>query len=122
MQAGWFSKQEIATLQLRAPDILPLIECGRGWCGRGYGGLPVQVGHVSSSLRLIVVAHDNQQLVVLTKLQGYAFPTVDISYSNIASQVKVCGVSLARRWCFKLCFLAIMLGSLLVVVIRDLGG
>lgn len=84
---------EMQYLNLRANDILRLIEIGRQRAeGRKYDGLPVEVGHVSSSLRIILVAHDNTQLLVLerTKPQGSTnFPVVDISYHNIERELKV---------------------------------
>ena len=60
IQAGWFpaDKQHLQSLGLRAYDCLRLVEVARDWYKqkqRPFTGLPVQVGHVSSSLRLVVV-------------------------------------------------------------------
>lgn len=57
---------------LRAPDILPLIEIGKKWQERKpFSGLPVNVGHVSVSVRLVVVYctsdADEGQVSVLVK-------------------------------------------------------
>lgn len=93
LQAGWFTPQELRLVRLRASDVSPLIELGRQWSrGRRYGGLPVEVGHVSSSLRLIMVARDNAQLLVLVRTKGLGstrFPTVELGYHNIREKVQV---------------------------------
>ena len=93
LQAGWFTPQELRLTRLRATDVSPLIDTGREWSGgKRYGGLPVEVGHVSSSLRLIMVARDDARLLVLVRTQALGstrFPTVEIGYSNIDATVKV---------------------------------
>ena len=58
LQAGWFpaDSQQLQELGLRAHDCLRVVEVARDWYQqRSFTGLPVQVGHVSSSLRLVVV-------------------------------------------------------------------
>lgn len=95
LQAGWFSQQEMATLNLRARDILPLIEVGRKWSvGRHYGGIPVQVEHVRSSLRLISVARDNAHtIIIVAKSQGRStssFPSVGIGHNQVKEGLKDC--------------------------------
>lgn len=68
LQARWFSQDELRSVHLRARDICPLIEAGRRWAGgKRYGGLPVLVGHVSSTLRLILATHDGSHLLVLVR-------------------------------------------------------
>lgn len=69
IQAGWFSSDpaQLSTdVPLRAWDCLSLVMLGREWYkereregGRPpFSGLPALVGHVSSSLRIIVVNID----------------------------------------------------------------
>ena len=98
LQAGWFNKQELTSLQLRARDILPLIETGREWVRRGrkYGGLPVQLGHVCSSLRLILVVRDSAQLLMLVRSDQRSttnFPVVDLNHI-LDKELKVLGLEL----------------------------
>ena len=64
IQAGWFSAEQ-KKLQyevgLRARDILPLVGLAAKWYQqpqRPFTGLPIQAGHVSSSLRLVAVHED----------------------------------------------------------------
>ena len=47
----------VLQVELRAHDVLKLISIARRWYGGGkpYRGTPVAVGHVSCSLRLVVV-------------------------------------------------------------------
>lgn len=98
LQAGWFSKLETSLTRLRANDILRLIDAGREWNeGKRFGGLPVEVGHVSSSLRLILVTQDNNQPLVLVRSQGQGsslFPSVDVGHSNITEMVQVRAMTL----------------------------
>ena len=59
LQANWFTVDTDKlpeVVRLRAPDILPLIDAGKKWYTRSkpFSGLPVNVGHVSASLRLVV--------------------------------------------------------------------
>ena len=59
MQANWWPA-DVNKLQkevpLRARDMLSLIDAGRQWYERKpFHSLPVDVAHVSSSLRLVVV-------------------------------------------------------------------
>ena len=60
MQANWWTA-DINKLQkeipLRASDMLPLINVGKKWYeSKPFYGLPVDVGHVSSSARLVLVS------------------------------------------------------------------
>ena len=95
IQAGWFGKEELKHVNLRAGDIRPLIDVGRRWAGgRRYGGQPVQVGHVSSYFRLVLVARDNSRLLVMVRANGKGwstcFPVVDVdSYSRIGKELEV---------------------------------
>lgn len=97
LQAGWFSQQQLrgpVGLNLRAGDILPLIEAGRRWSSAGSksGGLPVEMGHVSSFLRLILIAKDSKQLLVLVRTAGNTthFPVVTTDFAdNIQEGLKV---------------------------------
>ena len=76
LQANWFTadtKQLPENLHLRARDILPLIDAGKKWyeSGKPFSGLPVNVGHVSTSLRLVITycmsGADEGQVSVLLK-------------------------------------------------------
>ncbi len=117
LQAGWFSKQELNFTHMRASDILPLIETGREWTrGRTkHGGLPVLLGHVSSSLRLILVAHDNAQLVVLTRSgQGStSFPVVDSNdfHQAMEKELKVGILNVGEDEIFRFCDLSSCAGT-----------
>ena len=60
MQANWWTT-DINKLQreipLRAGDMLSLINVGKQWYeGRPFSGLPVDVNHVSSSVRLVLAS------------------------------------------------------------------
>ena len=71
LQAAWFDQKALKSVNLRARDVCPLIDIGRRWAGgKKYGGLPVSVGHVSSSLRLVLVVVDGTELLVLTRAEG----------------------------------------------------
>ena len=92
LQAKWFGKHELNSIDLRAHDILPLVAAGSEWAGRRYGGLPVSTGHTSSSLRLVLVAHDDdKQLVVLVgSNQGSTrFPIMEVNCYAIERSLKV---------------------------------
>ena len=76
LQANWFTvdtDQLPEIVLLRAPDILPLIDAGKKWYERGkpFSGLPVNVGHVSASVRLVVTyctsSTEEGQVYVLVK-------------------------------------------------------
>ena len=75
LQANWFAAdtdQLPKKLHLRAPDILALIDTGKKWYeSKPFSGLPVNVGHVSTSLRLVVTycasSSDEGQVSVLVK-------------------------------------------------------
>ena len=74
-QAGWFTtdtSQLEKELKLRNNSILPLIEQAARWFeSRPFSGLPVAVGHVSSSQRLVLVHDDGRELrVLLAKEEG----------------------------------------------------
>ena len=46
-------------VNLRAQDVLPLIDLARSWYKeRPFTGLPAQVGHVSTSVRIVAVHSD----------------------------------------------------------------
>ncbi|CAI8058006.1 8-oxo-dGDP phosphatase NUDT18 [Geodia barretti] len=60
LQAQWQPAEKtklLHSVELRAHDVLKLISIARRWYGGGkpYRGTPVAVGHVSCSLRLVVV-------------------------------------------------------------------
>lgn len=64
MQANWWTS-DINKLQreipLRAGDMLSLISAGKQWYeGRPFSGLPVDVSHVSSSVRLVLARCDGK--------------------------------------------------------------
>ncbi len=69
LQAGWFSadiKKLSREVELRAGDILPLIRTADEWFKKPvYYGLPVPVGHVSSSQRMVLVHEARAELSVL---------------------------------------------------------
>ena len=74
-QAAWFTtdtQQLVKELKLRNNSILPLIEAATEWfANRPYTGLPVAVGHVSSSQRLLIVQDIGQELKVLvSRIEG----------------------------------------------------
>lgn len=94
LQAGWFGREELKHLNLRATDICPLIYAGRKWVGdKRYGGLPVEVGHVSSTLRLVLVARDSTQLWVLRAVREEGkgltthFPVMDIPQDDMDNYI-----------------------------------
>ena len=64
-----FCGGSLSQVDLRAHDILHLIEVAQKWYdnGKPYSGLPVTVGHVSCSLRVVLVhetmSHDLKVLV-----------------------------------------------------------
>lgn len=64
MQANWWTS-DINKLQreisLRARDMLFLISVGKRWYeSRPFSGLPVDVSHVSSSIRLVLASCDDK--------------------------------------------------------------
>lgn len=80
LQAGWFSS-DVSKLrhevELRAPDILPLIKHSKEWYGsRPFVGLPSLVGHVSQSLRLVMVHLTDDKVSVLMKKGGQSTSSV----------------------------------------------
>ena len=75
LQAGWFpadTKRLKKEVQIRAFDIIRLIDLAIPWFeSRPFSGLPVAVGHVSSSQRLVLVHDDGRELrVLLAKEEG----------------------------------------------------
>ena len=106
LQANWFEADTSILpkkLHLRAYDILPLIDAGKAWQrSKLLTSLPVDVGHVSASVRL-VVAHctsssDEGQVSVLmegstvssTRLPVYV---IDKAFSDpIRGAVKVTAI------------------------------
>ncbi len=74
LQAGWFTahvENLVKQVRLRAGDILPLIiKAGEWFERRLFVGLPVLVGHTSSSQRMVLVHDDGQTMVVLTRQEG----------------------------------------------------
>ena len=73
LQANWFEADTNSLpqkLHLRAYDILPLIDAGKAWQrSKLLTSLPVDVGHVSASTRLVVAyctsSSDEGQVSVL---------------------------------------------------------
>ncbi len=74
LQAGWFSadiKTLVREVQLRAKDILPLVEKAGEWFKKPlFSGLPVLVGHVSSSQRVVLVHDGSEELCVLVSKES----------------------------------------------------
>lgn len=105
LQANWFTADTARLPELvllRAPDILPLINAGKEWYERGrpFSGLPVNVGHVSASIRLVLTyctsgAEEGQVSVLVNGAAGScsALPVCvcDMMTRNpIGESVKVC--------------------------------
>lgn len=101
LQAGWFNRKGLSEVHLRAPDILPLIDVGRKWVAMTEGrrpevALPVEVGHVSTSFRLVILYSSGEEMLVLTarseidKHSTTLFPIAEISYTDsVKETIKV---------------------------------
>ena len=98
LQAGWFSadvKKLQNEVQLRAGDILPLVKLSGEWYKkRPFVGLPSLVGHVSQSLRLIMILKTSDSVSVLmrrNKAEGSSsvLPVVMCSSKRIDPVIKV---------------------------------
>ena len=96
LQANWFSRNDIAhSICLRATDILPLIGVGiKRAEGERFKGLPVEMGHVSTSLRLIITHQDTikNEMSVLTHSKGQGstvFPNCGVHEVDRMIEVKL---------------------------------
>ena len=83
IQGAWLPADTTRLTQevkLRAPDIIKLIKIASKWYEtRPYICLPVPVGHVSSSLRLLLVHDDRRVLRVLVAKEGGGSTRLPIS-------------------------------------------
>ena len=87
MQANWWTA-DVSKLQreipLRGADMLKLISAGKRWYEKKpFFGLPVDVAHVSSSLRLVLVDCSEKDKVSVLMREG--------AESGSSLPVAVCG-------------------------------
>ena len=67
IQGGWFTantRRLPREVELRGDDFLPLVELAAKWYRQPqspFTGLPAQVGHASTSLRLVIVLEDRSE-------------------------------------------------------------
>lgn len=95
LQANWFTvdTDKLSELVLlRTSDILPLIDAGRKWYERGkpFSGLPVNVGHVSASLRLVVTyctsSTEEGQVFVLVNGTAGSFSALPVCVCDMTTR------------------------------------
>lgn len=97
LQANWFAADTDKLpemVRLRAPDILPLIDAGKKWHeSKPFTSLPVNVGHVSVSVRFAVVYcpsnADKNDVSVLVKENALPVCVCDMTVRNPVDTIKV---------------------------------